>query len=428
MKRSSNRLPATCIYFQVHQPYRLVEYDFFHIGEHAYYENDWLNQEVLDRVSEKCYLPATRLFKSLVEESDGLFRMALSFSGVVLEQMEDFRPDVLEAFRELVGTGAVEVLGETYYHSLASLYSRDEFRRQVDLHREKILEVFGVEPQVFRNTELVYSNDLAAEVEALGFRGVLAEGVSWLLGRQSPDFPCRTPEAGSLVTLLRNPGLSDDIGFRFSDPNWKEYPVTPEKFVGWMENHPRDLANLFMDFETIGEHQWRDSGIFEFWENLVPLILRKGGRFVTPSDAVAEFRPKFVYDCAKPTSWADYERDLSAWLGNVMQKEAAEKIHALGPAVLATRDRRLIHTWSKLQASDHLHYMSTKGGTDGKVHGYFSPFASPYDAYIFFMNALADLQIRLQRAGGSREAAGAGASPQRSAAASLPGVQATIGM
>lgn len=398
-------LPSPCVYFQVHQPFRLIEYDFFRIGEHAYYENDWLNQQVFEKVAEKCYLPATRLFRRLIDETDGRFRMALSFSGVVLEQMERFRPDVLEAFQQLVSTGAVEVLGETYYHSLSSLYSQVEFQRQVGMHREKVRALFGVEPRVFRNTELVYSNALAAEAEALGFEGILAEGVSWLLGSRSPNYVCRPPQESGIKTLLRNPGLSDDIGFRFSDRDWKEYPVTPRKFVGWMRKHEGDVVNLFMDLEAIGEHQWEDTGIFDFWRNFARLTLHLGGRFVTPSEAIATFKPRFAYDCRQPTSWADYERDVSAWLGNVMQQEAAAKIHALEPEVLATKDAALIHAWAKLQTSDHLHYMSTKGGTDGMVHGYFSPYDSPYDAYIFFMNALADLQIRIQRSGSSREAA-----------------------
>ncbi|NNM28430.1 MAG: alpha-amylase, partial [Akkermansiaceae bacterium] len=365
---------------------------------HAYYENDWLNQEVFEKVAEKSYLPATRLFRELVRETDGRFRLALSFSGLALAQMADYRPDVLEAFQELVGTGAVEVLGETYYHSLASLRSPREFERQVDLHREKVGKLFGVEPRVFRNTELVYSNDLALAAEEMGFEGILGEGVSWLLRSRSPNYVCQPPNTAGIKTLLRNPGLSDDIAFRFSDRNWKEFPVTAEKFVGWIGKHPGDIVNLFMDLESLGEHQWADSGIFDFWRDFAHLTLRKGGRFVTPSEAIAEFKPRHTYDCRQPTSWADYERDLSAWLGNVMQKEAADKVSALEADVLATEDPQLIHAWSKLQTSDHLHYMSTKGGTDGEVHGYFSPYDSPYDAYIYFMNALADLQIRVQRA------------------------------
>ncbi len=389
--------PSPCVYFQVHQPYRLIEYDFFCIGDHPGYENDWLNAEMFTKVAEKCYLPATRLLRGLVEESGGRFRFALSMTGTVLEQMEEFGPAVLEAFRGLAATGAVEILGETYHHSLASLYSPAEFRRQVELHREKIRSLFGVEPRVLRNTELIYCNALAEEAERLGYSGVLAESVPWLLRGRSPNYLVRAPNVTTIKTFLRNTGLSDDLAFRFSDRSWKEYPVTPRKFLGWLRRFGGDLVNLFMDFESIGEHQWRDTGIFRFWERFVPLALRQGVRFVTPSEAVEQFEAVHEYDCHAPTSWADQERDLSAWLGNVMQQEAARKLHAIESAVLATEDAGLLRAWSRLQCSDHLYYMSTKGGTDGMVHRYFSPFRSPYHAYIYFMNTLADLQIRLDR-------------------------------
>lgn len=396
---SSGKTPNPCLYFQVHQPYRLVEYDFFRIGEHAYYENDWLNEEVFSKVSEKCYLPATRLFQRLVEKTDGRFRFALSFSGVVLEQMEAYRPDVLQSFRDLVATGAVEVLAETYYHSLASLYSWEEFRRQVGLHDEKVRALFGVTPRVFRNTELIYHNQLAAEVERLGYTGILGEGVPWILWENTPNSLAQAPNVKSIRTLLRNAGLSDDLGFRFSDADWKEYPLTARKFLGWLGKYGGEVANLFLDFEAIGEHQWADTGIFRFWEDFVLLALAEGVEFVTPGEAVERHEPRYLYDCHAPTSWADRERDLSAWLGNVMQQESAQKVYAIGEAVRATGDPAILKAWSKLQCSDHLHYMSTKGGTDGGVHGYFSPYTSPYSAYIYFMNALADLQIRVGRPG-----------------------------
>ena len=407
MRRKSDirdGIPSACLYFQVHQPYRLVEYDFFRIGEHAYYENDWLNEEVLSKVAEKCYLPVTRLFRRLIEESEGRFRFALSFSGVVLDQMEDFRPDVLEAFQDLVATGAVEVLGETYYHSLASLYSKEEFRRQVALHRARVRSLFACDPRVFRNTELIYYNELAADVEALGFIGILGEALPWILWDQSANHLCQAPNVGNIKTLLRNPGLSDDLAFRFSDRSWKEFPVTAEKYLGWMSKFAGDLVNVFMDLEAIGEHVWEDTGIFRFWSEFIPLAIAEGVEFITPSEAVDRFEPQFQYDCHSPSSWADRERDLSAWLGNVMQQEAARKIHALESDLIATRDIPLLHAWSKLQCSDHLHYLSTKGGTDGSVHGYFSPYRSPYEAYIFLMNALADLQIRIDRVRDSKAA------------------------
>ncbi len=391
-------MPDVCLYFQVHQPNRLIPYDFFRIGEHAFYEDDGLNSSILNKVAEKCYLPANRMFKKLIEESEGRFRMAMSISGTVIEQLEQYRPDVLESFQELVATGGVEILAETYYHSLSFVHSNREFERQVEMHLEKIEEVFAVRPRVFRNTELIYNNAIAAKVETMGFDGVIAEGVEWTLNGQSPNFLYRAPTTARIKTLLRNTGLSDDLGFRFSDKSWKEYPLTPERFAEWVMESPGDVVNLFLDYESIGEHQWADTGVFEFWEKLPEAIIEAGSQFVTPMEAVEVYRASREYDCHFVTSWADAERDLSAWMGNVMQQEAIAKVHRLEQAILAVRDPDLTHTWAKMQTSDHFYWMSTKGGTDGSVHSYFSPYPGPYDAYIYFMNVLADLQIRLRRA------------------------------
>jgi alpha-amylase len=390
-------MPDICLYFQVHQPNRLIPYDFFRIGEHAFYEDDGLNAEVLSKVAEKCYLPANAMFRRLIEESDGRFRMALSISGTLIEQMQHHRPDVLESFQELVATGGVELLAETYYHSLAIVHSKKEFGRQVEMHLDKIEEVFSVRPRIFRNTELIYHNAIAAQAETMGFDGILAEGVDWVLNGKSPNHLYRAPQVSKLKTLLRNATFSDDLGFRFSDKNWPEYPLAPERFAEWLLAAPGDVVNLFMDYETIGEHQWTDTGIFDFWKKLPDAVAEAGGQWITPSEAVDMHRVANEYDCHWPTSWADAERDLTAWMGNVMQQEAIAKIHRLEEAVLAAKDADLAHVWAKLQTSDHFYWMSTKGGTDGGVHSYFSPYGSPYDAYIYFMNALADLQIRLKR-------------------------------
>jgi len=391
-------MPDACLYFQVHQPNRLIPYDFFRIGEHAYYENDGLNAGILNKVAEKCYLPANRMFKRLIQEHHGRFRMAMSISGTVIEQMERHRPDVLESFRELVATGGVELLAETYYHSLAFVHSKKEFERQVDLHLQKLEDVFAVRPRVFRNTELIYNNAIAAQAETLGFDGVIAEGVTRPLAGQSPNFLYRAPDTARIRTLLRNVALSDDLAFRFSDPNWSEYPLTPEKFARWVAASDGDVLNLFMDYEAIGEHQWQDTGVFDFWNALPEAVIEAGSQWVTPTEAVTLYRASREYDCQLLTSWADAERDLSAWMGNVMQQEAIAKIHRLEEQVLAAKDPDLTHIWAKMQTSDHFYWMSTKGGTDGNVHEYFTPYPSPYDAYIYFMNALADLQIRLKKA------------------------------
>lgn len=401
-------MPDVCLYFQVHQPNRLIPYDFFHIGEHAFYEDDGLNAEVLSKVSEKCYLPANRMFTRLLKEHGGRFAMAMSISGTVIEQLEAHRPDVLESFQELVATGQVELLAETYYHSLAVLHSRKEFERQVDLHLQKLEDVFQVRPRVFRNTELIYNNAIAAQAETMGFDGVFAEGVEWVLNGMSPNHLYRAPHVTQIKTLLRNPGLSDDVGFRFSDRNWSEWPLTPEKFAGWLAEAEGEVVNLFMDYESIGEHQWEDTGIFEFWKGLPEAVEDAELSWVTPTQATQLFRVADDYDCHWSTSWADAERDLSAWMGNVMQQEAIAKIHRLEREVMEVGDPDLTHVWAKLQTSDHFYWMSTKGGTDGGVHQYFSPYSSPYEAYTYFMNVLADLQVRLRRLKEAKGRDGAG--------------------
>lgn len=390
-------MPDVCLYFQVHQPNRLLPYDFFRIGENAVYENEELNIGILNKVAENCYLPANRMFKRLVEQNDGRFRFALSISGVLIEQLERYRPDVLESFQELVATGSVELLAETYYHSLAFVHSNKEFDRQVEMHLQKLEEIFHLRPRVFRNTELIYNDAIAAKAETMGFDGILSEGVEWQLNGQSPNFLYRAPTTARIKTLLRNIRLSDDLAFRYSDPTWSEHPLIAEKFSSWLAATDGDLVNLFMDYENIGEHQWEGTGIFDFWDQLPAAMDDAGLQWVTPSEAVDLYRASREYSSHYLTSWADAERDLSAWMGNVMQQEAIAKVHRLEPEILAANDPELTDIWAKMQTSDHFYWMSTKDGTDGSVHSYFTPYPSPYDAYIYFMNVLADLQIRLRR-------------------------------
>lgn len=393
-------MPDVCLYFQVHQPNRLIPYDFFRIGEHAFYEDDGLNGEILSKVAEKCYLPANALFQKAIKQSRGRFRMALSISGTVIEQMEHHRPDVLKSFQDLVATGNVELLAETYYHSLAILHSKKEFERQVERHLDKLEDVFQIRPRVFRNTELIYNDAIAAKVETMGFDGIIAEGIEQNLDGQSPNFTYRAPTTARIKTLLRNHVLSDDLGFRIVDPSWSEYPLTAEKFARWLAACDGDVVNLFMDYETIGEHQSKDTGIFDFWEAMPGAIEEAGLQWVTPSESVELYRASREYSSQKLSSWADKERDLSAWMGNTMQQEAIAKVHRLESEILAANDPELTDIWAKMQTSDHFYWMSTKGGTDGNIHTYFTPYPSPYDAYIYFMNVLADLQIRLRRTSG----------------------------
>lgn len=370
-------MPDVCLYFQVHQPHRLDEA---------------MNREILNRVADHCYLPANEMFRKLITENRGLFRMALSITGSVIEQWEQYRPDVLESFQNLVATGGVELLAETYHHSLAFLYSEKEFQRQTDLHLELMEECFSVRPRVFRNAELIYDNAIAARAETLGFEGVMAEGTPAFTEGISPNFLYRAPQTARIKTLMRNHTLSTDLAFRFSNRSWSGFPLTWEKFSGWIGQSPGDLVNLFMDYESIGEHHKREQGIYQFWERVPEILIESGSQWVTPAEAVSLYPAKREYDCPSATSWSDSELDLSAWTGNAMQKEAMAKIGSLETAVFKSNDAGLIAQWGRLQASDHLYWMSTKGGSDGQVTNYFSPYRSPKIAYDSFMAILEKLE------------------------------------
>lgn len=388
-----------CIYFQVHQPNRLKPYTFFEIGKDPFYENDILNKEVLDRISSKCYLKANEMMLRLIEETKGEFKIAYSLSGVFIEQLENHRWDVLESFKRLAETGKVEFLAETYYHSLASIYSKEDFKKQVEAHQQRIFRHFGVMPKVFRNTELIYNNELAKYVEDMGYDGILSEGVDWYLNGRTPNVLYKAPNAVRIKTLLKNYKLSDDVAFRFGDQTWSEHPLTATKYVNWLSQQEGDVVNIFIDYETIGEHKWEETGIFQFWSELPAKVLAQGLKFCTPSEAVKKCKVKDTYDVHNSISWADTERDLSAWNGNDMQKEALDKVFNLEKYIKMTKNLDLWHVWRKLQTSDHFYYMSTKESGDKVIHDYFSPYPSPYDAYMYYMNALSDLEITLEKEG-----------------------------
>ena len=384
-----------CLYFQVHQPNRLKPYSFFDIGHDPYYEDDALNRDILRKVSEKCYLPASQLMLDILNAHPE-FKVAFSLSGVFIEQAEHHAPEVIRLFRKLQATGRVEFLAETYYHSLCYRHSGAEFVRQVKLHENKLREVFGVsKPRVLRHTELIYFNELAQFAEEMGYDGMLAEGVPAHLRGRHPNGVFTAPGVKQLKTLTRNCALSDDLAFRYGTPSWDEHPLTVEKYAEWISREPGDAVNLFIDFETIGEHKWADTGVFEFWEQLPPALLAAGSRFLHPSEVVDQCDSLGTYDVHAPSSWADSSKDLSAWKGNPMQLEATRKILSLENEVKAHNDPDLLHQWSKMQTSDHFYYMYTKGEADGEVHDYFNPYPSPYEGYVYFMNALSDLQVRL---------------------------------
>ena len=401
-------MTAVCFYFQVHQPYRLRQYSVFD-SDPFYFDND-ANASILRKVADKCYRPATKRVLDLVRRHEGRFRVSYSFSGTVLDQLEAWAPDVIDTLRQLNETGACEFIGETSHHSLSFLFSKSEFNEQILAQEDRLKRIFGVTPTVFRNTELIYNNELAGHISWLGkHQAVLCEGVDRILGTRSPNFlyspPARAIPQGCtpVKLLLKNYRLSDDIAFRFSDRNWADWPLSAEKFAKWVNqiNGNGFLCNLFMDYETIGEHQWAETGIFEFFDAMPAKIFDVNpghNTFLTPTQVADIHQPVGEYDVDRPISWADTERDITAWLGNPLQDNAAAELYKLEAPVKrahAAGDEHALEDWRKLTTSDHLYYMCTKYWADGDVHKYFSPYESPYDAYINFMNVLDNLRSRV---------------------------------
>ena len=390
---------SICLYFQVHQPTRLRLYRFFDIGKDSHYYDDFANRTILKRVAQKCYLPMNELLLEAVKKNKGKFKLAFSISGSALEQFDRYAPEVIEGFRKLAETGCVEFLCETYNHSLSSLASKPEFEHQVLKHKAAVEQYFGVTPKTFRNTELVYSDGIGAMVYDLGFKTMLTEGARHIMGWKSPDYVYNNDLKPDLKLLLRNYALSDDIAFRFSNTAWNEWPLTAEKYTGWLAEalEKDDIVNLFMDYETFGEHQKAASGIFEFFKALPAEVLKhKQIGFCTASEAARKHQPVAELNVPFPISWADEERDTSAWLGNELQREAFNKLYALEAKVRKSGDEHLMEVFRRLQESDHLYYMCTKFFSDGAVHSYFNPYDTPYEAFINYMNVLSDFEIRVE--------------------------------
>ena len=398
-------MTSVCFYFQVHQPYRLRHYTIF--DNTADYFDAFKNSQVCRKVADKCYLPTNRLLLDLILRHNGRFKVAFSITGILLEQFQEYAPDVLASFQDLAETGCVEFLAETYHHSLSFLFSPSEFASQIQAHRKLILDHFGQMPRVFRNTELIYNNSLAQAVEHIGgFDAILTEGADHVLGYRSPNYVYRPPNTRKLKLLLKNYRLSDDIAFRFSNRGWSEWPLRAEKFAHWVHaiNGNGHVVNLFIDYETFGEHQWEDTGIFEFLRHLPGEILKHPDTdFKTPSEVAAAYEAVDTVDVPHFISWADIERDLSAWLGNPMQHNAITELYNLEGTVKACGDPDLLADWRKLQTSDHFYYMCTKWFADGDVHKYFNPYDSPYDSYINFMNVLDNLRSRCSASADSSE-------------------------
>jgi alpha-amylase len=391
------------LYLHVHQPYRVREYSVF---ETSVYHNYFIdtdvnshrsNEQIFHKVADKSYRPMNALLEKLLATHPE-FKVSLSITGTFIEQAEQWAPDVLESFKRLVETGRVEIVAETYYHSLAFFYSRTEFERQVEMHKAKIKELFGVETNVFRNTELAYNDQLAKWADDYGFKGILAEGWDPILDWRSPNFVYKPEGTENIALLLKNYRLSDDLAFRFSNQSWSEWPLTVDTYTQWIEASIKDqpLINLFMDYETFGEHQWQDTGIFDFFSEFVGKWLsNENNTFYTTSEAIKAHAPAGVISMPETVTWADAERDLTAWVGNSMQHEAMKHVYSLEDDIIRTNDTELIADWRKLQTSDHAYYMCTKWFTDGDVHAYFSPYDSPYDAFLYYINAIRDVRWRL---------------------------------
>ncbi len=387
-------MKTICFYFQIHQPFRLKRYRFFDIGNDHYYYDDFQNEEIIRRIAEKCYLPANRTILEMIKNSGGKFKVAFSISGVALEQMEIYTPEVIDSFKELAATGNIEFLSETYAHSLSSLGDIDEFKHQVKKQEDKIYTLFGVKPKVFRNTELIYSDDISEAVYEMGYRGMLTEGAKHILGWKSPNYMYASCVRPDLHLLLKNDKFSEDLSERFTDYSWNEYPLTADKFISWIASTPESeqVINMFMNYEVLGSLHSASSGIFDFFKALPQYAAEKNIGFSTPSEIFKLMKPVDCLSVPYPMSWVDEERDTSSWLGNVLQQEAFRKICEIGERVRMCEPRRIRQDWYYLQSSDHFYYMSTKHmGQKG-----FSPYDNPYDAFNNYMNVLSDFIVRVK--------------------------------
>lgn len=398
-------MKSIVLYLHVHQPFRIRHYTIFDAGVHHDYFNapdghKTSNKDILQKVAHKSYIPTNRKLLTLLERHPE-FKVSLSITGTAIEQFEQWAPEVLDSFKALTDTGRVEIVGETYHHSLAFFYSRSEFEIQVAMHKRKIQELFGLTPTAFRNTELSYNNDLAYWADKAGYQAILAEGWDPILEWRSPNYVYRPTYTDNIRLLMKNYKLSDDLAFRFGDQSWSEWPLTTDKFSHWLaESGDATNFNLFMDYETFGEHQWEESGIMDFLEHLPQEWLKNPNHtFMTVTEATKTYESKGEISMPQTVTWADTERDLSAWLGNTMQQQAIQSLYSLESTILGTGDWALIEDWRKLQTSDHFYYMCTKWFNDGDIHAYFSPYDTPYEALMNFMNAWHDLKFRLSEKG-----------------------------
>ncbi|VVB69883.1 Glycosyl hydrolase family 57 [uncultured archaeon] len=360
----------TILYFHVHQPFRLKKRGLFETSNNFFDEE--MNKHYFEKATRQCYLKANKILLDNLN-SQPEFKFNLSITGTFIEQCYKYNSEVLDSFKKLTDTGQVEILGETYYHSLASLFKEDtEFQEQVKEHSEKINEVFGQHPTTFRNTEALYNNEIAARAKKLGFKNIITEGVERILGYKSPNYLYESPSKMKL--LMRNYPLSDDVGYRFSQKSWSEFPLTTEKYTGWIKNSPGDVANIFMDYETFGEHHWEDTGILNFLKYLPNALKNEKIETLKIQETCNKIPVRDEISVPQTISWADMERDESAWLGNRMQKRIFKELEDLAIPIKKVNRPELLKDYRKLQTSDHLHYLCTKSLDDQDVHNYFSPY------------------------------------------------------
>jgi len=391
-------MKTVCLNFQIHQPFRYRKYRFFDIGNDAYYYDDFANETIVRKAADQSYLPANKIILEQILKYKGKFKVTYSLSGVVLDQFKLYAPEVIESFAKLAATGCVEFLSETYANSLVSLADGSFFESQVKAHDDLIEELFGQRPKVFSNTELIYSDEIGDLVQRMGYEAIITEGAKHILGWKSPNYLYCNALNPRLKVLMRNFRFSDDLSFRFSNKEWNEFPLTAEKYAGWMNSLPKEeeVITIFINYETFGQLQPKSSGIFEFLKKLPEAVLKSGKlSFSTPSEVINDLQPVSAVHVPYPISWADEERDLSAWLGNELQKEAFDKLYQLKDRMRNCTDPTMLKDWDYLQTNDHFYYMCTKFFSDGEVHKYFNPYGTPYEAFINYMNVLSDFKIRL---------------------------------
>ncbi len=391
-------MKSVCLIFQIHQPFRYRKYRFFDIGRDDYYYDDYANESIIRKIADNCYLPANKTILEQIKKHKGKFRIAFSLSGVVIDQLKLYYPEVITSFAELAKTGCVEFLSETYADSLVSLIDGQMFQEQVISHDNLIEELFGQKPVVFKNTELIYSDEIGDLVQKMGYEAIITEGAKHILGWKSPNYLYCNALNPRLKVLMRNFRFSDDLSFRFSNTAWNEFPLTADKYTGWIKSLPKseEVVNIFINYETLGQLQPKSTGIFDFMRHLPSNILKTHEiEFATPAEVIKKYQPVSAIHVPHPISWADEERDLSAWLGNDLQKEAFDKLYRMKDKIKDCTDKRILKDWTYLQANDHFYYMCTKFFSDGEVHKSFNPYGNPYEAFINYMNVMSDFSFRL---------------------------------